>query len=257
MIKRLFCLFSLALVFSSCVSKKEIVYFGGIDSSQSSTVSSNYEAKLQADDMLLIIVSAPDPEAAIPYNLIAFSTGENSSDKTTSGGIRYQTYLIDNAGNIEFPVLGKLKLGGLSKTEAVEKIKDELKKYITSPIVNMRIVNYKVSVMGEVVRPSSYTIQSERITLPEALSLAGDLTIFGNRKNILVIREMDGIKTHNFIDITSADFINSPFYYLDQNDIIYVEPNKTKVNSSAVGPNVTATISAVSLLITIVALLIR
>ncbi|AWA31321.1 sugar transporter [Flavobacterium magnum] len=257
MIKRIFCVLCVAVFLFSCQSKKKLVYFQGIENVKGGG-KADFEPLLQSDDLLLIIISSPVPEAAVPYNLITYSASSlEDQDRSGGSGVRYQTYLIDKEGNIEFPILGSIKVGGLTKSEAVDKIKTALKKYITSPIVNLRIVNYKISVMGEVVRPGLYTVQTERITLPEALSQAGDLTIYGDRKEILIIRDVDGVKTHHFVDITSADFINSPFYYLDQNDVVYVKPNQTKVNSSVVGPNVTVGISAISLLITIIALIAR
>ena len=137
------------------------------------------------------------------------------------------------------------------------KLKGLLSAYIKNPTVNMRILNYKVTVQGEVNRPGTYPVQSERITLPEALSLAGDLTVYGKRSNILIIRETEGKVTTTRIDLTKPEFFNSQYYYLKQNDVVYVEPNKTKVNSSVIGPNITVAISAISLLITIVALTTR
>src|SRR5690606_36224061 len=118
----------------------------------------------------------------------------------------------------------------------------ELLTYIKDPVINLRIVNYKISVSGQVVRPGTFNIQTERITLPEAITMAGDMTIYGNRSRVLIIRENEGKKTYNFVDMTKADFINSPFYYLTQNDLVYIEPNKTKINSSAVGPNISVAI---------------
>lgn len=255
MIKRILLLIFLTSIFA-CQSKKEIIYFQGIENLKANDAAQSFEPKLKPDDLLLIIVSAQDPEAAAPFNLSAYSDSGASSDKP-NGSLTYQTYLVDTSGFIEFPVLGRLKVGGLTKSEAVEMIKTELRKYIISPIVNLRITNYKVSVMGEVTKPGSYDINTERVTLIEALSKAGDLTIYGNRKNILIIRNVNGEQTNNFIDLTSPDFINSPFYYLTQNDVVYVQPNKTKVNSSVIGPNVTATLTALSLLITVIALLIK
>ncbi len=257
MIKKAALFFAISILLFSCAPKERLVYFQGIDKLGKNETKVDYQPVLQPDDLLLIIVSAPDPEAAIPYNLVAYSSSDNSTDRTSSGGARYQTYLVDSSGNIEFPVLGSIKLGGLTKAEAIEKLKAELRKYINSPIVNLRITNYKISVLGEVAKPGSYNVVSERITLPEALSMAGDLTIYGNRKEVLIIRDIEGVKVHNFVDITSSEFINSPYYYLDQNDLVYVNPNKTKINSSVVGPNVTVGISAVSLLITIIALISR
>lgn len=257
MIKKITLLLIIGVLSVSCVSRKKIAYFQNIG--EVGTLDTKYEPRLQPDDLLLILVSAPDPEAAIPFNLPAagvIGIGNMPLDAVNTQP-RYQTYLIDNLGDIQFPVIGALKLGGLTRAEAIEKLNTELKKYINNPIVNMRIMNYKISVMGEVARQGSFNVTTERITLPEALSMAGDMTIYGNRSRVLIIREIDGIKTHNFVDMTKADFINSPFYYLSQNDLVYVEPNKTKINSSAIGPNITVGISAISLLITIIALVTR
>ena len=157
---------------------------------------------------------------------------------------------------IDFPVLGKLKVGGLTRSEVLQLFKDKISKYIKNPIINLRIMNFKVSVQGEVTLPGTYNVASERITLIEAISMAKDLTIYGKRDNILVIREVNGVKSFNRVDITKADFINSPFYYLAQNDVVYVEPNKTKINGAAVGANTGVLISITSLLITVITLII-
>ncbi len=252
---RFFSFVTLILLLASCASPKKIEYFQDIERLPSS-LSEKYEPVLQPDDLLLIIVSSSEPEAAMPYNLGSYVSNLDDSE-TISGGNRYQTYLIDNDGNITFPVIGKLKIGGMTKSEAVGLLRSELLKYIKDPIIMLRIVNYKYSVMGEVARPGSFVSETERTTLPEAISRAGDLTIFGNRKEILVIRESNGVRTHNFVDLTSADFINSPFYYVDQNDVIYVKPNRTRVNASAVGPNIGIGISIVSLAVTLIAVLTR
>jgi polysaccharide export outer membrane protein len=258
MINRLLFFIAIALVFSSCVSKKNIIYFQNI-SNLPDRGSVNYEPRLKADDQLMIIVSAPDPEVVKDFNLAAIPlmNPSVSNMNIASSQLQYQTYLIDHSGNINFPVLGTVKLGGLTRAEAIEKLLKELKAYVKEPIVNLRILNFKVSLLGELTRPGTFNINSERITLPEALAMAGDMTIYGNRKKVLIIREIEGKKTHNYVDLTSSDFINSPFYYLTQNDVIYIEPNKTKVNSSVIGPNVTVAISALSLVITIIALAIR
>lgn len=257
MIKKITILFLIAMSVSSCVSSKKIVYFQDISQSQNSPVS--YETRLKADDLLLIIVSAPDPLAAQPFNLPLAAVMNSSVGSVDMANVqaRYQSYLVDKEGNIQFPVLGKLKLGGLTRIEALSKLNTELKKYINEPTVNLRILNYKISVIGEVIRSGEFSIVSERITLLEALSMAGDLTIYGNRNRVWVIREVDGVKTHNLIDLTSSDFLSSPYYYLTQNDVVYVEPNKTKINSSMIGPNTTVIISALSLLLTTIALITR
>ena len=168
-----------------------------------------------------------------------------------------KTYLVDINGEIDFPVIGKIKLDGLTRTQAVKLIEQKVSEYIIEPSVNLRILNFKFSVLGEVNKPGTYKIDSERITLLEALSQAGDLTIYGKRNNILLIREINGKKEYNRVDITKADFINSSNYYLIQNDVILVQPNNTRINSSVIGPNITVTISALSLLTTIAIILTR
>ena len=129
-------------------------------------------------------------------------------------------------------------------------------KYIKNPIINIRLINFKVSVQGEVTNPGIFAVNSDRVTLIEAISMAKDLTIYGKRDNILIIREVNGVKSYNRVDITKADFINSPFYYLSQNDVVYVEPNKTRINGAAVGANTGVIISITSLLITVITLIV-
>lgn len=260
MLKKILGISIVFLVITSCASRKKMQYYQDI-SSVVNAEAVTYSPVLKQDDLLLIIVSAPNPEAAKDFNLGTFEitpdgTKFNVPDQV-SAQRRYQSYLIDNNGFIEFPVLGQLKLGGMTRADALTFIKEKLKPYINEPIVNLRILNFKVTVQGEVANPGIFSINTERITLPEALSMAGDLTINGKRENVLIIREIDGKKSYHFVDLTKADFINSPFYYLSQNDVIYVEPNQTKINSSVVGANISIILTSVSLLITIIALLIR
>jgi polysaccharide export outer membrane protein len=242
-----------SLFLVSCASKKDVLYLQNIDQINSNQGSLSYEPKLQNDDLLSIIVAADQPELTVPFNLPQIQG--NYKINQNQDGIK--TYLIDIDGNIVFPVIGKVKLAGLTRSQAVRMLEEKIKEYITNPSVNLRILNYKFSVIGEVNKPGTFKIESERVTLLEALSQAGDLTIYGNRSNILIIREVDGKKEYNRVDIKKADFINSPFYYLVQNDVVVVEPNKTRVNSSVVGPNLNVTISAVSLLTTILFLITR
>ncbi|WP_244307424.1 polysaccharide biosynthesis/export family protein [Flavobacterium fluviatile] len=244
-------------LFFSCASKKDIVYYQNIDNTGSSQNTTSYEVKIQPDDLLMIIVSAEDPEIALPFNLTTITVPNGSNIQATTGQQTIQSYLVDRNGNIEFPVLGRVQVGGLSRTEVLQSLKDKIGIYIKNPIINLRIMNFKISLQGEVNVPGTYSVTSERITLIEALSMAKDLTIYGKRNNILVIREINGVKSYNRIDITKADFINSPFYYLAQNDVIYVEPNNTKVNAAAVGPNTSVIISAISILISLSVLLFK
>ena len=181
----------------SCVSKKKLVYLQDIDNQKSYDSSLRYEPTLQPDDLLNIIVSAENPEVTVPFNLPQiqgnYQLNENQSN--------IKTYLIDNDGFIDFPVIGKVKLGGLTRSQAISSLVDKVSFYIKNPSINLRILNYKISILGQVTKPGSYTIPSERITILEALSLSGDLTIYGKRNNILLIHEEEGKKTYSMVGV--------------------------------------------------------
>lgn len=254
---KIICLISFVFLLLSCGSRKDIVYYQNIDTMAAQQNANSYEVKIQPDDLLMIIVSAEDPEIAVPFNLATVTIANPSKLEMAGGQQVIQSYLVDRNGIIDFPVLGKLQVGGLTRSEVLKMLKDKIGVYIKNPIINLRITNFKISLQGEVNLPGTYTISSERVTLVEAISMAKDLTIYGKRDNILVIREVNGKKSYNRIDITKSDFINSPFYYLAQNDVVYVEPNKTKVNSSAVGPNTAVIISAISILVSLSVLIFK
>src|SRR5690606_13848156 len=167
---------------------------------------------------------------------------------SANGGMKLQTYLIDYDGNIEFPVLGTIHIAGMTRTEATQMLKEKISEYAKDPIVNIRLVNFTVTILGEVARPGTFTIQDERITLTEALGMANDLTIFGKRDNVLLIREVDGQKKFAKIDLTSVNAVNSPLYYLQQNDVIVVEPNNARIRSSTFNQNNGVLISAIGTL---------
>lgn len=241
-----------ALVFSSCVPKKDIIYLQGDQKSQ--TTQANYEPLIQKDDILYINISSRNAEAVAPFNLDA-----QSKDVTTTSGFvsQKQTYLVDNAGNIEFPILGTINAAGYSVNEFRGFLKGKLDQYVTDAVINVRIINFKVTVTGEVAKPGVVTTTSQRLTLFDALAMSGDLTLYGKRDNILIVRDFQGAKSYNRVDITRADFVNSPFYYLDQNDLIYVEPRKSKIDSTAIGANIPAIISIVGFLLTTTLLLTK
>jgi len=235
----------------SCGSPKKIVYLQNASANAGKNATS-YELLIQPDDMLQIIVSAENPEVAVPYNLRSTSV-----DQAMGGQSLGDVYLVDKNGEIEFPQLGKIKLSELTCSEAKEKIKDLLKDHIHNPSIQLKITNFKISVLGEVADPGIHKVPGERITLLEALSLSGDLTIYGKRKNIMVIREKEGVKSIEKVDITSTDFINSPYYYLTQNDVVYVEPNKTQVNNSVIGSDIRTTLSVLSFAIGVILIFTR
>jgi polysaccharide export outer membrane protein len=246
----------LVLFLFSCASRKDIVYYQGIEGIAAAEKSASYEIKIQPDDLLMIIVSAEDPEIAIPFNLASVSTQSPGKMDISMGQQTMQLYLVDASGTIDFPILGKLKISGMTRSEVLQMLQQKIGVYIKNPIINLRVMNFKVSVHGEVNSPGTFPVASDRLTLIEALTMAKDLTIYGKRDNILVIREIDGVKSYNRIDITKADFIHSPFYYLAQNDVVYVEPNKNKINGAAIGPNTGVIISISSLLITLITIII-
>lgn len=250
----IFLVFFLSLFLGSCASSEKFALLQKASNSSDSTVA-DFQATLQPDDLLMIIISAENPIVAQPYNLSSVAVALNNEMAATQQ--RLLSYQIDQEGNIELPGLGTVQAAGKTRNQLVTEIKKQLEGKIKDPVVTVRILNYKISVQGEVNRPGSFPIATERVTLLEALSMAGDLTIYGKRDNILIIREENGVKSFQKVDITKADFINSPYYYLSQNDVVYVEPNKTRVNSSVIGPNITVGISALSLIITIVALTTR
>jgi len=214
-----------SVVITSCASKKDVIYLQNVDG-LAKTDNFNYEPRIQKDDLLSIIVSGKQPEATVPFNMPAIQG--NYQINQNQDGIK--TYLVNINGEIDFPVIGKIKLDGLTRTEAVKLIEQKVSEYIIEPSVNLRILNFKFSVLGEVNKPGTYKIDSERITLLEALSQAGDLTIYGKRNNILLIREINGKKEYNRVDITKADFINSSNYYLVQNDVVLVQTTQTTSN---------------------------
>lgn len=254
-IKKILPLLLATMLLFSCADKKNVVYYQNIETAMAAEKTNSYEVKFQPDDLLMIIVSAEDPEIAVPFNLTNISI-PSVRGNSARGEETNQSYLVDAQGNISFPVLGQLKVSGLTRTELLQLLKEKIGVYIKNPIINLRIMNFKISLQGEVNAPGTYSFDSERITLIEALSMAKDLTIYGKRDNILIIREINGVKSTHRVDITKADFINSPYYYLAQNDVVYVEPSKTKINGAAVGPNTNVLISITSLAITIITLIV-
>lgn len=239
------------LLCSSCLTKKSVVYLQG--QQNPNNASSNYEPLIQQDDMLYIHVSSTVVGAATPFNIDSETVG-NSGGSFDS---QKQSYLVDNAGNIEFPIIGTLNVSGYSLNKLKSILKEKLLPYFSDPVINIRLLNFKVTVLGEVGRPGLITVNSQRITILEAIAAAGDLTPFGKRDNILLIREYQGVKTYNRVDITKAEFVNSPLYYLDQNDVLYIEPRKSKIDSAAIGPNVTAIVSILGFVLTTALILIK
>lgn len=246
-------IFAVVLLFS-CATKEDVVYFNGMNSSDNSIGLESYFPTYHVADELIIIVNALDPEAVIPFNKVSVTVAQNSGD--AQGRATLQTYRIDSDGNINFPVIGKIKIAGLNREQAINYLQEKLGTYIVDPIVDIETVNYRITVLGEVNQPGTYSAVNERITLIEALSLAGDLTIYGERENVLVIQDYDGKKTYTRVNLKSNDLFDSPVYYLSQNDIVYVEPNKTQAKASSIGPSTGVIFSVLGIMISTTALII-
>ncbi|WP_067149691.1 polysaccharide biosynthesis/export family protein [Pseudotamlana agarivorans] len=250
--KRLIHLFSLSciLLLSACVSSKKIEYFQHNDTQEQQKEVTLEDPQIQIGDLINITITAANNEAAIPFNLYTTPlVGENSRGEPLP-------YLVDTDGQINFPILGKLEIVGLTTKALTKKLEDLLVGYISDPVINIRFANFRISVLGEVNNPGAYPILNEHMSIIEAISLAGDLTTYGKRESILLIRTVNGEKTQVNLDLTKEDILNSPYFYLRQNDIIYVAPNKTKVNSTRVGPNTSVIFSTISVLFAVIAILL-
>jgi len=243
------------MIATSCVSKKRITYFQ-FDEVDQSRVSNDYVTIFKPDDLLEITITSEDLESVKPFNLpaVTFAAATNS----VAGVPQQQNYLIDSKGEIDFPLLGKIKLGGRTREEIIEMFRKRLDPdYVKAPNINIRIANFKVSVLGDVKVPGTYTIPNERITILEAIGLAGDLNISGQRNNILVTREENGQKNFYRVDLLSNKIFTSPVYYLQQNDVVYVEPNGAKAQSAATNQNTGLWVSIGSIIISLMAVLSR
>ncbi|WP_138481412.1 polysaccharide biosynthesis/export family protein [Dyadobacter bucti] len=216
---------------TSCVSPKTIVYFQGDTARYSSAkITQTYVPVIESNDMLSIVVGSLNQEANAIFN----AANEYVTSSTSYGNSARQPfgYLVDTQGNIELPLVGKIFVQGLTTRVASDTIRARLQLYLKEPSVNIKNINFKVSVLGEVNKPAVYVIPDEKITLPEILSLAGDLTIYGRRSNVMIIREERGERQYIRVDLTSRDIFESPYYYVHKNDVIYVEPVKARMNTT-------------------------
>ena len=240
----LLCLISLVLVMS-CASKKDVYYFQDID--QIAIENKFSLINIQPGDILDIQIKAMNPESVMVFQ------------RQVNSGIQQQElqnriidgYVVGDDGAINMPLLGSISTSNKTPQNFANDIQEALSSFIINPSVNVRILNFRVSVLGEVNRPGTYTLLEERFTIPQALGLAGDLTINGNRNNVLIIRNENGKKTNYNIDLTKSEFMKSPFYFLKQNDIVYVPPNAARVKSSGLVGNTSTLVSILSLAVSL------
>ena len=231
---------------TSCVTQKRLTYLREVEAQSADSINKTFHAVseivIKPGDALTIYISALDKEAIAPYNLPAVAFSDvNTTSLTTVGQL--QSFRVDQAGDIELPVLGKIHVEGLKRDEVAEVIKKALETQVVDPLVQVNMVGAKATIMGEVARPGQVTITNGRLTVLDALAAAGDLTPYGRRDNVLVTREQDGKLEFARLNLTSADIFASPYYYLQQNDVVYVSPNKVRAINSA---NVSLWLSMVS-----------
>ena len=248
----------LILLMTSCGSTKKVAYFQNSDEVDFSKSQFLYDARIMPKDILTITVNTINPDAAAPFNLTVPTAFSNQTRGTYSQAV-LQSYLVDNDGYIEYPILGRIEVLGLTKSMCEKMIHDKILPYLNAnenPVVTVRMSNYKISVLGEVARPGMFTVGNEKINILEALAQAGDLTIYGVRDRVKLIREnAAGRKEIHTLNLNDANLISSPYYYLQQNDIVIVEPNKVKSQNSSVGSMTTLWFSATSILISLTSLL--
>ncbi|WP_290628658.1 polysaccharide biosynthesis/export family protein [Altibacter sp.] len=236
----------------SCATKKQILYFQDAETMDQAAIQETFEPIIEPNDILHISISSIDNEVVKPFERV---TGLENNVGNSNPGL--QGYLVDAEGMIRFPVLGDVSVAGKTRGEVQTILKEKLSEYIKDVVVDVRIMNFKITVLGQVNNPGVYAVKDERITLPEAIGLAGDFTLDGNRNEVVIIRENDGKRIVGRVDFTQTDFFNSRFYFLKQNDVVYVEPSLKGVKKSGFLPDIPALLSLVTVVLSTVIILTR
>lgn len=258
-LKKYFIYAVLSLAIFSCAPRQEINYMQDIESLALDNSIKNSRSTLQPGDQLIITVTAKDMDVVKPFNQSYSSSSTitqysvpSSNNLSQQMPVSGSTYIVDTDGNIMFPQIGVVSAKNENLETMRTKLTNLISEYVKNPVVDIKLVNFKVSVLGEVTRPGTYVIPDGNTTLLGALGLAGDLTPFGIRTNVLIVRNIDGQITKERVDLTSAQFINSPFYYLKQNDMVYVQPNANREKAARVDPNTGLYISVASVIASLV-----
>lgn len=258
---------SLFFLITSCKTKDKVStlnYMQNAEQIATEAALKNSNSTIQVGDQLVIMITAKDMQVVKPFNQ-NYSTGEITQSSIPGGNVPTRgqdnvsgpTYIVDFDGNIDFPILGKINTTDKTLIQFKDEMRDLLRKYIINPSVNVRIANYKVTVLGEVNKPGQYTIPDGQTTLLNALGLAGDLTMYGRRNDVLLIRTENGIVSKERINLLDVNFVNSPYYQLKQGDVVYVSANQTKDKTSRLDPNTPIYISAAGIIVTILALVFK
>lgn len=210
----------LVLFISSCVSRREVVYFNNAPEVSPTLLSENPTVRIQPNDEITIRVNAPEQDGAQPYNLTQSLGGGGAG-----ANVQLETFLVQEDGTIKFPEFGFIEVAGYTVVELARILEEKIDPFVKDPIVTVRIENFQISILGDVRSPGVKIVSGNQLSLPQALSLGGDLLITGKRDNVLIMRKENGQMTYNYVDLTDAAITQSPYYYLQQNDVIYVEPN--------------------------------
>jgi polysaccharide biosynthesis/export protein len=237
-------LFALLLAASSCGPTRNLAYFSDLkeQATYSEEIKNIAVSKIQPNDLLSITVSSESPESDMQFNRGMMAANDS----------KLEGYLVNEDGYVNFPVIGSVQLAGLTKQDARERLTTELQKYLKAPVVSIRNINFKVTVIGEVNRPSTFNVPAEKISILEALGMAGDMTPFGKRENVIVMREEAGTRTMARLNLNSKEVLNSPYFYLQQNDVVYVEPDKMKQVQASTNTKFLAIVTASVSLATII-----
>lgn len=247
-----------AILFVGCNAQQRVLYIQDVESGAEIEIPENFQIRIKPLDQLTIVVNSKNPELALPFNSASTYTSLTKGVNSTVSSSSLQVFTVDNDGYITLPIIGQVKCDGMTRAELQSEIEKKIieSNYIADPQVNVRFANLQISVLGEVTRPGRYDIKNDKVTLFDALAMAGDMTIYGNRENVAVIREIDGKNIITKLDIRSSEVFSSPCFYLEQNDIVLVSPNKYRAASAEINQNRSFWISLASTGISFATLLI-
>ena len=246
-------------VLAGCASQKQISYLQDVPDDYRQKITQDYDLRIHPDDLLSIMVNSKDPELAVPFNSATSYnslTGTNISGAANSQALQMRT--VDENGMLEMPVIGKIECKGKTRSELAQAIAEKIIDggYINDPTVNVQFADMKISVIGEVARPGHYDVTRDKVSIFDALAMAGDMTVYGVRSEVAVTREVDGVRTIEYLDLTSTDIFNSPAFYLQQNDVVYVKPNKYKAQTGEISQNRNFYLSLVGTAISVATLIV-
>lgn len=247
------------VVLASCASQKRVIYLQDAQADEQIKIAQDYQIRIKPLDRLTVVVNSRDPELAAPFNT---STSFNSLTGTplstySSNATSLQIRTVDEDGNLDMPIIGPIQCKGKTRSELAQAIAKKIIDggYINDPTVNVQFADMKISVIGEVARPGFYDVTRDKVSIFDALAMAGDMTVYGVRSEVAVTREVDGVRTIEYLDLTSTDIFNSPAFYLQQNDVVYVKPNKYKAQTGEINQNRTFYLSLISTAVSVATLL--